>query len=153
MPFLFNTPGKFGSGFLKQTAREGKNKNLLGVFVGGNHAQNDEAFTYGFEYHRVLSMPFGFSAVIEHTPVNVEQNNQVELIGLGTLNVFRNLTFGIGPGIRYEKDEPNRMVGRLGIGYIIHFPPDIEITPNIDLDFIEGGEKELIFGITFGKQF
>ncbi|HAT9609839.1 TPA: hypothetical protein JBC89_15380, partial [Legionella pneumophila subsp. pneumophila] len=25
-----------------------KNKNLLGVFVGGNHAQNDEAFTYGF---------------------------------------------------------------------------------------------------------
>ncbi|HAT2149582.1 hypothetical protein [Legionella pneumophila] len=130
-----------------------KNKNLLGVFVGGNHAQNDEAFTYGFEYHRVLSMPFGFSAVIEHTPVNVEQNNQVELIGLGTLNVFRNLTFGIGPGIRYEKDEPNRMVGRLGIGYIIHFPPDIEITPNIDLDFIEGGEKELIFGITFGKQF
>lgn len=130
-----------------------KNKNLIGVFVGGNHTQNNTSFTYGLEYHRIIYMPFGFSAIVENTPNNIEHNNETEFIGLGTLNIFKNLTFGVGPGIKYEKNEPNRMLGRLAAGYIIHFPPDIEIAPGLDLDFIENGEKELVFGITFGKQF
>ncbi|MCW8450408.1 hypothetical protein [Legionella quinlivanii] len=133
-------------------AREERH-NLLGVFVGGHYVDHNDHFTYGLEYHRVVYFPFGFSVIAENTPINKEHNSETEFFALATYNFFEYFTMGVGPGIKYEKEEPNRMLGRVTLGHIFHIKPDMEMTPNVDFDVSEKGGSKFVFGVTFGKQF
>ncbi|KTC67782.1 hypothetical protein Lbir_3030 [Legionella birminghamensis] len=127
--------------------------NMLGVFLGGHYIDQGAHFTYGLEYHRMLTLPFGFSIIAENTPINKEHNNETELFALATYNFLGHFTMGVGPGIKYEKGEPDRMIGRLTLGHIFHIKPDMEITPNVDFDVNEADSNKIVFGVTFGKQF
>lgn len=127
--------------------------NLAGVFVGGTYFQHTDFSTYGFEYHRIVALPFGTSFIAENSENKAVVKNETALYGLLTLNFMRNLYVGVGPGVKFIKDERERLLGRITVGHIIHFPPGIEVTPNIDLDWTEGESEAFVFGITFGKQF
>ncbi|KTD62046.1 hypothetical protein [Legionella spiritensis] len=128
-------------------------KNLIGGFLGVTRFEDRKFFTYGIEYHRILVLPFGFSITLEGAPNNKEGNHEVEAIGVMTFNIFKNISVGIGPGVKFEEGNTNKILARVSLDYIFLLPSNIEITPNINYDFIKNGSDEVVLGITIGKQF
>ncbi len=130
-----------------------ENKNLLAVLFGATEVKNNNYFTYGLEYHRTLILPLGFSFSVENTPNNKEQHHEIETMGLITLSFFKNITLGIGPGIKFEEGNKSKFLGRGAFNYIFKIGSTIEMTPNINYDVVNNGVNEVIYGIKIGKQF
>ena len=105
------------------------------------------------EYHRLIKLPFGFSIIGENVPKNNEGHSESSLIGLATLNIFHNIVTGFGPGLGFEKGHSTKLFGRLAAGYIFIIGKDIEVTPNVNLDFPHKSPHQFIYGVTLGKQF
>ena len=122
--------------------------NYFGTFCSINNY-----FTYGLEYHRTLILPLGFSFSVENTPNNKEQHHEIETMGLITLSFFKNITLGIGPGIKFEEGNKSKFLGRGAFNYIFKIGSTIEMTPNINYDVVNNGSNEVIYGIKIGKQF
>jgi hypothetical protein len=76
-------------------ARE-ENANTVGVFLGGTNEEHKDKFTYGLEYHRIIKFPFGLSIIGEDIPKNIEGHQESSLIGLATLNPFKDFIAGVG---------------------------------------------------------
>lgn len=132
----------------------GENKNVFGLYLGDKNTQNQNAFTYGFEYHRIISMPVGLSLIVEDTPHNNEEGERiVEVISLLKLNSFHNITAGCGPGLEFTQNMTSKLFGRFSAGYIFKFFSDIEVTPTIDLDVALRSPNTWLFGVVMAKQF
>lgn len=126
---------------------------MLGVFWGGTHLQNNNFFTYGFEYHRIIKFPFGFSFIGEDMFNDREHLHESALIGLVTLNVLKNFIISTGPGVQLIQGESSNLLGRVSGGFIFQVGQDIEIIPSIDYNTVNHGPSSYIYGITMGKQF
>ena len=144
--------------------------NAVGVFLGPTYDKGKNLFTYGVEYHRVVSFPFGFLIDSESIPRNREGEAEYELFGLATLNLFKNVIVGTGPGLKFAKEAPEtkeedsetqvpkkrvrKLMGRIFAGYIFELPKAFELTPNASLDFSRNTTaKEINYGLTIGKKF
>ncbi|ETO93486.1 hypothetical protein LOR_12c01330 [Legionella oakridgensis RV-2-2007] len=152
--FLLSVHTLYGADTLLQTnhVRE-ENKNMLGIFVGGTNAHHDNFFTYGFEYHRVIALPFGFSLIGEDVPNNIEGHHEAELVGLMTFNILKNISLGLGPGLQFEKGKSAKLLGRISSSYIFLLGNDIELIPSVDYNVVHDEPHNFIYGITLGKQF
>ncbi|WP_298624190.1 hypothetical protein [uncultured Legionella sp.] len=63
--------------------------NAVGVFLGPTYNKGKNSFTYGVEYHRIVSFPFGVLIDAENIPRNREGDTEYELFGLATINMLR----------------------------------------------------------------
>lgn len=150
MLLLFNWKALYPRSEMNHVRNE--HYNMLGVFGGGTQVQGANFFTYGFEYHRVLSLPVGFSLIGEDTFNNKERVHERELVGLFTLNLWRNIVVGLGPGVQFIEGE-SQMLGRVSGGYIFLVGEGIELIPGLDYNVVHQGVNSIIYGITLGKQF
>ncbi|KTC65119.1 Uncharacterised protein (plasmid) [Legionella adelaidensis] len=132
--------------------RAEERKNVVNSFFGNSLIENKSYFTYGVEYHRVLTFPLGITLEMEDTP-NKDKNHEVEIFSLMTWNFLNHFTAGIGPGLKFEKNHSTKTMGRLNLGYITLVANDIEVTPNINFDTVEALKSEWVAGISIGKQF
>ncbi|QBR84610.1 hypothetical protein E3983_09675 [Legionella israelensis] len=128
-------------------------KNVAGVFIGGLRSDGRNFFSYGMEYHRIISFPFAVAFMAEDVPNNKNSQHEYEIISSMIWHLPHNFLVGFGPGIKFEKGEPDRGLARFEIGYIFLPAQSIEILPNVNFDIVEGGSREWSYGITFGKQF
>lgn len=137
--------------------------NAVGVFIGSTYDGVKNMFTYGFEYHRIVSFPFGFLLDGENIPRNREGDSEYEVFSLAVMNFHPHFIVGVGPGLKFAKEERGedegkknveKLRGRLFLAHVIALPNEFELVPNASLDFIEGTRtKEVNFGFTFSKSF
>lgn len=156
--FLFFSQALFAAKHVREEVDE-----AFGLFLGPTYDKGKNLFTYGFEYHRIVSFPFGFLLDAESIPWNREGDTEYELFGLAVVNLHHHIIAGVGPGLKFAKEEREeeegkkkvqKLMGRLFVGYVIELAPEFEVTPNASLDFTEGTRaKEINYGLTFAKQF
>jgi hypothetical protein len=131
----------------------GENKNVFGLYLGDKNSQQQNNFTYGFEYHRITTMPVGLSFIVEDTPHNVDGERIIEAISLLKFNVLKHITVGCGPGLEFTQNLTTKLFGRFSAGYIFMFFPSIEVTPTIDFDVANRSPNTWLFGLMIAKQF
>lgn len=147
--FINNT----GCASIATTHSRFEKDHLLALFVGGTGVESNNYFTYGVEYHKALTFPFGYSITLEDTLNNKVHHHEIEVIGLMSFSCLKHITFGIGPGLKFEKGESDKLLGRVAFNYIFKLKPTIEITPTIKYNIVQRSPNEIVYGAKFGKQF
>lgn len=140
-------------------------RNELGVFLGNTRKSNQDAFTVGFEYLRVLRGPFALGLFAEGAS---SAHERAFIIGAGLwFEVLPHLGVTVGGGVeREEFDEPehgaegehheDKTIGllRVGSSYAFHLGSEGRwvITPQAYLDITQGNDA-WVLGAGFGYMF
>jgi hypothetical protein len=126
----------------------GHHPNLIAVFTGVTHngrRENDPAL--GLEYERRINERFGIGALAEYT----FSDHGIWVYAVPFAYHHREWKFYIAPGVEDGEHGSERMI-RLGAEYAFELKDGWEISPQIDVDFVDG-EDVWVFGLTFGKGF
>lgn len=124
--------------------------NTVGVFVGfatGDEGVRENAFALGLEYEHRFTESFGIGGVIEHTWGDFDA--WVFAIPFAYHNGPWK-TY-VAPGIENSGHDTENLV-RLGVEYGFH-RNGWEISPQLDLDIIEGGTEVWTAGVVFARGF
>lgn len=127
--------------------------NFVSVFFGGTNIKGKQNLSYALEYYRTIKFPFGVSIEYESVPKNPEGISEYEFFSLAVIHHPRYFFLAAGPGIRYTKEHSRKLLSRISTGYLFLLPYELELIPNVGLDFIEGQGKELVYGFSLGKHF
>ncbi len=128
-------------------------EDVIGISVSATNDQKDTFASFGLEYHHIFLFPYGATLIFEYSPNNGESREELEIIGLATVNLLKRLELGFGPGVKLEKEESNRFMGRLRLGYILKPFEGVEVSPHVRYDMIEGQKDEFGAGVAFSKRF
>jgi hypothetical protein len=128
-------------------AHEEHHKNLLALFIGfASEDRRESGFALGLEYERRLNRKFGIGILAEHTFGDIQTNVYVLPLALHT----GPWKFYVAPGIEHSKLGNENML-RIGGEYAFEVG-HWEVSPQIDLDFVEG-DRIFVIGVTIGKGF
>ncbi len=123
-------------------------RNLLAVFAGvTHHGRRNNEPALGIEYERRISEKFGVGAMVEHT----FGDDSFSVYAVPFAVHHREWKFYIAPGIEDGKHGSEGMI-RLGAEYAFELGGGWEVSPQIDVDFVDG-DHVWVFGLTFGKGF
>lgn len=126
------------------------NRHMLGLFVGAAHEEfgrRDNGLALGLEYEYRLGSRFGVGAMLEHTYGNLD----IWVYALPFAYHNGPWKFYVAPGIEDGEAGSERML-RLGVEYGLHFD-NWEISPQVDVDFIEREGEVFVLGLTFARGF
>ena len=132
------------------SARHPFKTHTLGVFVGGaadTGELRDNGVAIGWEYEYRFSSSFGMGGVIEHTFGDID----VYVFGVGFAYHNGPWKMYAAPGIEHSEEGNNGMV-RFGVEYGFHVGK-WEISPQIDLDFVEREAEVFVVGLVFARGF
>ena len=122
-------------------------ENTVAFFVGlAKEGSRDNGLALGIEYEYRLNQAFGVGALAEHT------FGDLDAWVLAVPFAFHSgpWKFYVAPGIE-DGDAGSESLLRLGGEYGFH-RGDWEISPQVDVDFVDGNEIYVI-GVTFGRGF
>lgn len=125
-------------------------ENTIGLFIG--HATEDvgsreNGVALGLEYERRLSPGFGIGGIVEHTYGDLD----VWVYALSFAYHSGPWKLYAAPGIE-DTERGNERMLRLGIEYGFSVGK-WEISPQLDIDFVEREAEVLVFGLTFARGF
>ena len=122
-------------------------ENTVAFFVGlAKEGSRDNGLALGIEYEHRLNQAFGIGALAEHT------FGDLDAWVLAVPFAFHSgaWKFYVAPGIE-DSVAGSESLLRLGGEYGFH-RGDWEISPQLDVDFVDGNEIYVI-GVTFGRGF
>ena len=122
-------------------------ENTVAFFVGvAKEGSRDNGLALGIEYEWRLNQAFGIGALAEYT------SGDLDAWVLAVPFAFHSgpWKFYAAPGIE-DSDAGSESLLRLGGEYGFH-RGDWEISPQVDVDFVDGNEIYVI-GVTFGRGF
>lgn len=125
-------------------------RHIAGVFLGGAHEEfgnREDGFAIGIEYEYRFGPRFGVGAILEHTYGNLD--TWVYALPFAYHNGPWKLY--AAPGIEEAESGSERML-RLGVEYGFHVG-QWEISPQLDVDFIEREGEVFVLGVVFAKGF
>jgi hypothetical protein len=131
-------------------AEHGYARHTLGLFVGAAHEEfgrRDNGLVLGIEYEYRFGPRFGVGAILEHTYGNLD--TWVYALPFAYHNGPWKLY--AAPGIEETEESSERML-RLGLEYGFH-AEKWEISPQLDVDFIEREGEVFVIGLTFARGF
>ena len=131
--------------------------NHIAVFVGLTHGGGSEegeeetsAATIGLEYERRLSRKVGIGVLAEY--VDGDRRDHVGM-ALVSLRPGRRAKLILGAGLeRHEGKGEYAFLGRVGFGYAFEPVPGNSVSPEINLDFVDG-HTLVVVGATIGWGF
>ncbi len=125
-------------------------KNLVAAFVGvTTEERREKALTYGIEYARRLSPSFGMGVFLEHAQGDLD----FSIAGVTFAYLHDHWKVYAAPGVEYSDEEYNtEFLMRIGVEYSFELAYGFEISPQVDVDFVDG-EVVSVVGLTFGYWF
>jgi hypothetical protein len=124
-------------------------KHHVAIFLGNTHDYHgNDAFTVGVDYEYRLTDLFGIGGVIDHAGGNI--NSTVVGGGLFT-HPWKDLRLATILGNEHQNDH-NELLVRLGVSYDFHTEKWI-LTPVINVDLLESGHQNWVYGVAVGKAF
>lgn len=120
---------------------------VLGVFIGDAFEERRDGVTLGLEYEYRPSERFGVGVIAEHVSGDLDVNVFVVPFALhhGPWKLYT------GPGLETGHHGDKALL-RVGMEYGFHFNR-FEISPQVDVDFVEGGETLFVIGMVFAIGF
>lgn len=128
---------------------EGHHKHALAVFAGVTREESENLETLGIEYSYRINRNWSVGGVIERAD---REKDSTLVIAFLHLWPYKGLFFGAGVGRKDPGDERENTL-RATIGYEFELGGGWSIAPQANLDVIENGEDEEVYGIAFGKRF
>ena len=124
-------------------------RNTLGLFLGVTDKDGETAGSVGVKYERHLDERYGLGVILEFTPVLQER-----FVTLPALFVhpWRELSVTLAPGFQNEDSETS-FVLRTGVGWDFELGRSFSLAPELNYDFVEGGENAVVLGLTLGYSF
>ncbi len=122
---------------------EEEKRSSLSVFFGGTTNSESSAFTIGADYQYRISRLFGIGALIDHATGDIQST----IIGPTLFLHVSNFEFTVAPVIENSDDEWSPVL-RLGVGYEIELPV-LAIVPGVFFDTERGGERSVVYGVSF----
>lgn len=122
-------------------------ENTVAMFIGvAKEGTRDNGLALGIEYEYRLNAGFGIGALAEHTFGDLD----AWVLAVPFAYHSGPWKFYVAPGIE-DSDEGSESLLRIGGEYGFH-RGDWEISPQLDVDFVDGHEIYVI-GLTFGRGF
>lgn len=123
--------------------------NKPGLFVGNTHDGSKNGLSIGLEYEYLLSQLFGLGAMVEYAG----GDHNAWVLGVPFfLHPYAGWFLLLMPGVEIE-DHENSFLVRAGVGYDFEIAPKWSLAPEFNVDFIEGGDRKLIYGLTVAREF
>ena len=125
-------------------------RHMLGLFVGAAHEEfgrRDNGLALGLEYEYRFESRFGAGVILEHTYGNLD--TWVYALPFAYHNGPWKLY--AAPGVE-EGEAGSEAMLRLGVEYGFHVG-NWEISPQVDVDFIEREGEVFVLGLTFARGF
>ena len=125
-----------------------EHRHRLGLFLGGTHEESNDDFATGLGYEYRMSNLFGVGGFVEHA----RREDQVLTFGVPLdVHPYKGLRFLLAPGLEHEGSE-SRFLMRTGAGYEAEIGR-WSMAPEFNIDFVEGGHRALVYGLSFGYAF
>ena len=123
-------------------------KNVFGVFAGiASAGRREKGFALGLEYQRRINESFGIGAVAEYTFDDAD----FWVFAIPFVYYKNAWKFYVAPGIEKSSHCTEGLV-RLGTEYAIQIGGGWEISPQLNIDFVDG-EDVWVLGAFFAKGF
>jgi hypothetical protein len=124
-------------------------KHHVAVFLGNTHDYHGtDAFTVGADYEYRLSNLIGLGGFVDYAGGDID----AVVVGGGLfIHPWRDLRLLTGAGKEMHNGHGELLV-RLGVSYDFHIKKWI-LTPVIDVDLLENGHQNWVYGIAVGKAF
>lgn len=120
----------------------------ISLFQGGTSIDGDGlAYTIGIDYEYRVSELLGLGVVAEYAFGDIDATT---LLAVADIHIYRGLIMQIGPGV--ELGSSDHFVTRVGALYELEWGP-FTLSPQFHVDFTEGAEDALVFGIAVGRAF
>jgi hypothetical protein len=123
--------------------------NHMGLFLGNSHRGGETGFSVGLDYERRLSDLFGVGVLAEYAAGDFDSWVFGAPLYIHPYKGFRLLA---APGFEDEESETKFLI-RAGAAYQIPFGGRWSISPEYNIDFIEGGKKIQVYGVSIGLGF
>lgn len=132
-----------------ESAGEHEHVNHMGLFLGNSHRGGETGFSIGLDYEHRVSDLLGFGALVEYAGGDFDS----WVLGAPLyIHPYKGLRLLAAPGFEDEESETKFLV-RAGAAYQIPFGSRWSISPEYNIDFIEGGEKIQVYGVSIGLGF
>ena len=141
---------------LEESAEHGEHQHLnhLSVFGGVGtefgSRRDSTGFAAGVEYERRLEGSWGIGGLFELLGQDTERN--YVLVVPVSYYFAGNWRVSAGPGIE-STPEHDSWVIRLAAGYSYHLSGGWSLSPEASLDYVEGGDQIMVFGLALGRSF
>ena len=120
------------------------------LFLGNTQDDGENAFSIGLTYEYRLSELFGIGGLIEYAG---EDFREWILAVPFFLHPYKGWRFLVAPGIDIDdEDGDNNFLFRAGAAYEFEIAERWSITPEFNVDFVDGDEV-LVYGLSFGYGF
>ena len=120
------------------------------LFLGNTQDDGKNGFSIGLTYEYRLSELFGIGGLIEHAG---EDFREWVLAVPFFLHPYKGWRFLVAPGIDIDdEDGDNNFLFRAGAAYEFEIAERWSITPEFNVDFVDGDEV-LVYGLSFGYEF
>jgi outer membrane scaffolding protein for murein synthesis (MipA/OmpV family) len=125
-------------------------RNVVAAFVGmTSEERREKALTYGVEYERRLSSSIGLGLILEHA------SGDLDFTIVAVPFAYHNGHWKLyaAPGVEYSNDNyETEFLMRLGVEYAFEIGKGFELSPQVDVDFVDG-EVVTVIGLTLGYGF
>ncbi len=125
--------------------------NVVGVFLGmTSEERREQALTYGIEYERRLSSSAGLGIILEHAD---EESLNFTIVAVPFAYHNGHWKLYAAPGAEYAEELGETVfLMRLGVEYGFEIGNNFELSPQVDVDFVDG-EVVTVIGLTLGYGF
>ena len=139
-----------GPGEMASAHEHGYHRNVIAVFLGVTSEERRESSpTFGLEYERRLSPAFGLGAILEHARGDLD----FTIAAIPFAYHYGHWKFYAAPGVEFSDEEHNtEFLMRVGVEYAFELGRSFEISPQVDIDFVDG-EIVTVLGLTLGYGF
>jgi hypothetical protein len=125
-------------------------EHIFGLFVGGaeeDSGRRENGFVLGLEYEYRFNQSFGIGAVVEHT------YGDLDIWVYAVPFAYHNGPWKmyVAPGVEEGEGGSENML-RFGVEYGFH-AGKWEISPQIDIDFVERESDVFVIGVVFARGF
>jgi hypothetical protein len=132
----------------KQTSHH-YHRHLLELFLGGTYEDGDHGskngFASGLVYEYRINELLGTGGFIKYAGESIDAwTGGIPLF----IHPYKGFRFTLAPGLEYKHHE-TEFLFRVGAGYEFVISPKWAITPEINVDFVNG-EELYVFGLSFG---
>ena len=119
----------------------------VALFLGGTHADDEDAFTVGLDYEYLFHEMFGVGGLIDDAGGDLGTTLIAPAL---FVHPFGGFAIVLAPGIEFNDDD--NFAFRLGFSYEFEFNERFTVAPEINFDFVDG-EVDEVYGLAFGIKF
>lgn len=121
----------------------------LSMFVGNTQDGSENGLSVGLEYEYRWTRKFGVGALAEYAGGDFDS----WVVGIPFfIHPHAGWFIRLAPGLEHE-DSENSFLFRAGVGYDFEIMPRWSLAPEFNVDFVEGGDDKLVYGLSLSREF